>query len=36
MKYKTQSNSKVGQVLRKLVTRFKELAREAIESIDLS
>ncbi len=36
MKYKTQSNSKVGQVLRKLVTRFKELAREAIESTDLS
>lgn len=36
MKYKTQSNSKVGQVLRKLVARFKELARAAIESEDIS
>ncbi len=36
MKYKTQSNSKVGQVLRKLVARFKELARVAIENEDLA
>lgn len=36
MRYKTQSNSKVGQVLRKLVTRFKELARTAISETDLS
>lgn len=35
MKYKTQNNSKVGQVLRKLVARFKELARGVIESEDL-
>ncbi len=35
MKYKTQSNSKVGQVLRKLVIRFRELARDTIESTDL-
>lgn len=36
MRYKTQSNSKVGQVLRKLVTRFKELARAAIQSEDIT
>jgi RNA polymerase sigma factor (sigma-70 family) len=35
MKYKTQSNSKVGQVLRKLVAKFKELARQAINNEDL-
>lgn len=36
MKYKTQNNSKVGQVLRKLVSEFKELAKEVIQREDLA
>lgn len=36
MKYKTQNNSKVGQVLRKLVTKFRVLAKEIVNSEDLA
>lgn len=35
MRYKASSNSNVSQVLRKLVTKFKALAREIIQSEDL-
>lgn len=35
MGYRVQNNSKVGQVLRKLVTRFKLMAKEAIDSEDI-
>lgn len=36
LKYKASSNSNVSQVLRKLVTRFKQLARDVIKSEDLT
>lgn len=35
LKYKASSNSNISQVLRKLVTRFKQLAREAIKTDDI-
>lgn len=35
MKYKTPKSGRTSQVIRKLVARFKDLARDAIETLDL-